>query len=234
MNLSWNSSINTDPRTFTRDTSNHNSSQSGNTKLWLPIRYFKVLPVQFSHSVVSDSLQPHGPQHTRPPCPSPTPGVYSISCPLSRWCHPTISFSVIPFSFLQSFPASGSFLVSQLFASGGQIIVASASASVLPMNIQDWFPLGWTGLISLQFKGLSRVFSSTTVKEHQFFGAPPSSWSSSHMYLSVAASSWPLFISLKNVIPKLLCFSWFLLVAYSFMNSTFVTMAYTPQGLRIL
>ena len=105
--------------------------------------------VQFSHSIVSDSLQPHGLQHARLPCPSPTPGVYSNSCPLSRWCHPTISYSAIPFSScLQSFPASGSFLVSQFFASGGQSIGVSASASVLPMNIQDWFPLGWTGLIS--------------------------------------------------------------------------------------
>ena len=106
--------------------------------------------VQFSHSVVSDPLWPHGLQHTRPPCPSPAPGVYSNSCPLSRWCHPNISSSVIPFSScLQSFPASGSFLMSQLFASGGQSIGVSASASVLPMKIQDWFPLGWTGCISL-------------------------------------------------------------------------------------
>ena len=109
---------------------------------------------QFSHSVVSSSLQPHGLQHARPPCPSPTPGVYSNSCPLSRWCHPTISSSVSPFSHLQSFPASGSFQMSQFFASGGQRIGASASASVLPMNIQDWFPLGWTGWISLQSKEL--------------------------------------------------------------------------------
>ena len=116
--------------------------------------------VQFSHSVVSDSLWPHGLQHARPPCPSPTPGVYSNSRPLSWWCHPTISSSVIPFpSHLQSFPASGSFQMSQFFASGGQSIGVSALASVLPMNIQDWFPLGLTGWISLQFKGLSRVFS---------------------------------------------------------------------------
>ena len=115
---------------------------------------------QFSHSVVSDSLRPHELQHTRPPCPSPTPGVYLNSCPLSRWCHPTISSSVIPFSSrLQSFPVSGSFPVSQFFASGGQSIGVSASASVLPMDIQDWFHLGWTGWISLQSKGLSRVFS---------------------------------------------------------------------------
>ena len=126
--------------------------------------------VQFSHSVVSNSLWPHGQQHTKSPCPSPTPGVYSNSCPSSRWCHPTISSSVIPFSsHLQSFPASESFPMSQFFPSGGQSIGVSASASVLPMNIQDWFPLGWTGWISLQFKGLSRVFSNTTVQKHQFF-----------------------------------------------------------------
>ena len=111
--------------------------------------------VQLSHSVVSNFLWPHGPQHTRPPCPSSTPGVYSNSCPLSRWCHPTISSSVVPFSScLESFPASGSFLMSQFFASGGQSIGISASASVLPMNIQDWFPLGLTGWISLQSKVL--------------------------------------------------------------------------------
>ena len=130
---------------------------------------FQSIPsVQFSCSIVSDSFRPHGLQHTRPPCPSPTPRVYSNSCPLSRWCHPTIS--VIPFfSHLQSFPASGSFPMSQ-FTSGGQSIGVSVSASVLPMNIQDWFPLGWTGWISLQFKGLSRIFSNTTVQKNQFFG----------------------------------------------------------------
>ena len=134
--------------------------------------YLQNRSVQFSCSVVSNSLRPHGRQHTRLPCPSPTPGVYSNSCPLSWWCHPTISSSVVPFSsHLQSFPASGSFPMSQSFASGGQSIGASASASVLPMNIQDWFPLGWTGRISLQSKGLSRVFSNTTVEKHQFFGA---------------------------------------------------------------
>ena len=115
--------------------------------------------VLFNRLVVSDSFRPYGLQHTRPPCPSPTPGVYSNSCPLSRWCHPTISSPVIPFSLLQSFQASGSFQMSQFFASGGQSIRVSASAPVLPMNIQDSFPLGWTGLISLQSKGLSRVFS---------------------------------------------------------------------------
>ena len=129
---------------------------------------------QFSsvQSVVSSSLQPHELQRARPPCPSPTPRVYSNSRPLSRWCHPTISSSVVPFSsHLQSFTASGSFQKSQLFASGGQNIGASASTSVLPMNTQDWLPLGWTGWISLQSKGLSRVFSNTTVQKHQFFGA---------------------------------------------------------------
>ena len=127
--------------------------------------------VHFSHSVVSDSLWPHGLQHARPPCPSLTPRVYSNSCPSSWWCHPTISSSVIPFSFHpQSFPASGSFQMSQFFPSGGESIGVSASTSVLPMNIQDWFPLGWTGWISLQSKGLSRVFSNTTLQKHQLFG----------------------------------------------------------------
>ena len=127
--------------------------------------------VQFSCSVVSDSLRPHGLQHARPPCWSPTPGVYSNSCPLSWWYRPTISFSVVPFScHLQSFSASGSFPMSQFFPSGGQSIGVSASTSVLPMNIQDWFPLGWTGWISLQSKGFSRAFSNTTVQKHQFFG----------------------------------------------------------------
>ena len=131
-----------------------------------------VCSVQFSRSVVFGSLWPHGLQHTRPPCPSPAPGVYSDSCPLSRWSHPAISSSVIPFSSrLQSFPASRSFQMSQFFTLGGQSIRVSASTSVLPMNIQDWFPLGWTGWISLQFKGLSRVFSNTTVQKHQFFSA---------------------------------------------------------------
>ena len=128
--------------------------------------------VQFSCLVVSDSLRPHGLQHTRPPCPSPTPGLYSNPCPLSQCCHPTSSSSVVPFfSCLQSFPASGSFQMSQLFASGGQNIGVSASTSILPMNTQDWSPLGWTSWISLQSKGLSGVFSNTTVQKHQFFGA---------------------------------------------------------------
>ena len=126
----------------------------------------------FSRSVMSHSLWPHEPQPARPPCPSPTPGVHPNPCPLSRWCHPTISSSVIPFSSCpQSFPASGSFPVSQLFASGGLSTGVSASASVLPMNTQDWSSLGWTGWISLQSKGLSRVFSNTMVQKHQFFGA---------------------------------------------------------------
>ena len=142
--------------------------------------------VQFSCSVMSESLQPHGLQHARPPCPSPTPRVYSNSCPLSWWCHPTVSSFVIPFSScLQSFPASESLQMSQFFASGGQSVGVSASISVLPMNIQDWFPLGWTGWISLKSKGLSRVFSNTTVQKHQFFGAQPSSQSNSHIH------TWP-------------------------------------------
>ena len=128
--------------------------------------------VQFSCSVMSDSLQPHWLQHARPPCPSPTPGACSNSRPWSRWCHPAISSSVIPFSScLQSFPASGSLQMSQIFSSGGQSIGVSASASVLPMNIQDWFPLGWTGWISLMSQGLSRVFSNTTIQKHWFFSA---------------------------------------------------------------
>ena len=131
----------------------------------------------FSLKVVSDSLQPHGLQHTRLPCPSLSTWVCSNSCLLSQWCHPTISSSVVPFSScLQSFTASGSFTMSQFFASGGQSIRASASASVLPVNIQDWFLLGWTGCISLQSKVLSRVFSSTTVQKHQFFSIQPSLW----------------------------------------------------------
>ena len=124
---------------------------------------------QFSRSVVSNSLPPHGLQHARPPCPSPTPRVYSNPCPLSRWCHPTILSSVIPCSCPQSFPASESFQMSQLFTSGGQSIGASASTSVLPMNTQDCSPLGWTGWISLQSKGLSRVFSKASILQHSAF-----------------------------------------------------------------
>ena len=127
---------------------------------------------QFSCSFVYDSLWLHGLEHARPPCPPPTPRASSNSCPFCQWCHPTISSSVVPFSScLQSFPASKSFPMSQFFTSGGQSIRVSASASVLPVNFQDWFPLGWTGWISLQSKGLSRVFSNTTVQKHQFFSA---------------------------------------------------------------
>ena len=142
--------------------------------------------VQFSHSVVSNSLGPHGLQYVRLPCPSPTPGAYSNSCSLSWWCCPTTSFSVVPFSsWLQSFPALGSFLISHFFTPGGQSTGVSASTSVLSTNIQDWFPLEWTGWISLQSKGLSRVFSNTTVQKHQFLGAQPSSQSYSHIH------TWP-------------------------------------------
>ena len=148
--------------------------------------------VQFSHSVVSDSLQPHGLQYARLLCPSPTPGAYSNSCPSSQWCHPTISSSVIPFSsFLQSFPASGSFPMSQFFTPGGQSI--GVSASVLPINIQGSLPLELTGLISLQSKELSRVFSSTTVWKNQFFSAQLSLWSASHI------RTWLLEKPLKNI-----------------------------------
>ena len=152
-----------------------NSVQSLSCANWIVrcVRYLVLTEVlQFSHPVMSSSLRSHGLQHARLPCPLPTPGAYSNSCPSRWWCHPTISFSVVPFfSCLQSFPASGSFPMSQLFASGGQSIGVSASASVLPMNIQDWFPLGWTGWISLKSKGFSRAFSNTTVQKHQFFRA---------------------------------------------------------------
>ena len=147
----------------------------------MPLRLFTCWHVQFSLSVESDSLQPQGLQHARLPCPSPTPRACSNSCPLSRWCHPTISSSVIPFSScLQSFPASGSFPMSQFFSSGGQS--TGASASVLSMNFQDWFPLGWTSWISLQSKRLSRLFSNTTVQKHQFFSAQLFLWSNSHIH----------------------------------------------------
>ena len=144
--------------------------------------------VQFSWVTQSClTLLPYGLQHTRPPCPSPTPGVYSNSCPSSRWCHPTISSSIIPFSYChQSFPASESFPMSQFFISGGQSIGVSASESVLPMNTQEWSPLGWASWNSLQSKILSRVFSNTTVHKHQFFGAQLSSQSNSHIH------TWPL------------------------------------------
>ena len=145
-------------------------SQMSDNKSLLHSRVY--VPHQFSSVAQScPTLWPHGLQCNRPPCPSPTPRDYSNSYPLSRWCHPTISSSDVPFSsLLQSFPASGSFQMIQLFTSGGQSFGASTSASVLPMNIQDWFFLGWTGWISLQSKGLSRVFSNTIVQKHQFFG----------------------------------------------------------------
>ena len=169
---------------------------NGFTSLWAEEQVFSRVPVhlalllfsrfcslQLSHSVVSDSLRPRELQHTRPPCPTPTPVVYSNSCPSSQWHHPAISSSVVPFSSCpQSLPASASFPMSQLFTWGGQSIGASASASVLPMNTQDWSPLGWTGWISLLSEGLSRVFSNITVQKHQFFSAQLSLWSNSHIH----------------------------------------------------
>ena len=143
--------------------------------------------VQFSCSVVSDSLQYHESQHARPPCPSPTPGVHSDSCPSSQWCHPAISSSVVPFSSCpQSFSATESFPMSQLFTSGGQSTGVSALATFLPKKSQGWSPSEWTGWISLQSKGLSGVFSNTTVQKHQFFGAQLSLQSNSHIH------TWPL------------------------------------------
>ena len=151
--------------------------------LWLFFLCVYISSVQFSCSVMSDSLWSHEPQHTRPPCPSPTPGVHSDSCPSSQWCHPAISSSVVPFSSCpQSLPASESFTMSQLFAWHGQSTGVSALASFLPKNTQDWSPSGWTGWISLQSKGLSRVFSNTTVQKHQFFGTQLSSQSDSHIH----------------------------------------------------
>ena len=148
---------------------------------------------------MSDSLWPHGLQHTRPPCPSPPPGVHSDSCALSQWCHPTISSSLVPFSScLQSFPASGSFQMSQFFASGGQSIGVSALTLVLPMNIQDWFPLGWTGWISLLSKGFSRVFSNATVQKHQCFGTQFFIVQLSHPYMTTGKT-----IALKKDRPLL-------------------------------
>ena len=156
---------------------------------------------------MSDSLWPHELQYARLPCPSRSPRVYSNSRPLNWWCHPTTSSSAVPFSScLQSCPASGSFQMSRLFASGGQSIGASASASVLPMNIQDWFPLGWTGWISLQSKGLSRVFSNTTVQKHQFFGTQLSSQSYSHIHMTtgktIALTIWTF---VGKAMPLLFC-----------------------------
>ena len=153
---------------------------------WKPeLHMTEINSVQFSRSVVSSSLQSNESQHARPPCPSPTPGVHSKSCPSSQWCHPAISSSVVHFSSCpQSLPPSDPFQMSQLFAWGASSGV-SASASVLPMNTRDWSPLGWTGWTSLQSKGLSRVFSNTTVQKHQFFSAQPSSQSNSHIH------TWP-------------------------------------------
>ena len=146
---------------------------------------YTYISIQFPRSVMSDSLWPHGLQPARPPCPLPTPGDYSNSCPLSQWCHLTISsFAVLFSSYLQSFPASGFFLMSQFFASAGQSTGFSSSASVLPMNIQDWFPLGWTSLISLQSKGLSRVFSNTTVQKHHLRRSAFFMIQLSHLYMT--------------------------------------------------
>ena len=147
----------------------------------------QFISFQFSCSVMSDSSWPYKLQDGRPPCPSPTPGAHPSPCPFCQWCHQTISSSIVPFSSgPQSFPASGSFQINQFFASGGQSIGVSASTSVLPMNTQDWSPLGWTGLISLQSKGLSRVFSNTTVQKHQLFGTQISLYSNSRIH------TWPL------------------------------------------
>ena len=157
-------------------------SQTWSSKYSHQIKYNSVF--QFSSVQLVSRVQLHGPhglQHARLPCPSPTPGAYSNSCPLSRWCHTTISSSV---SRLQSFPASGYFQMSQFFTSGGQSIRVSASASVLSKNIQDWFPLGWTGWISLLSKGLTSIFSNTTVQKHQFFGPLFSLLSNSHIYMT--------------------------------------------------
>ena len=148
--------------------------------------------VQFNRSVVSDSLWSHESQHAKPPCPSQTHRVYSNSCPSSQWCHPVVSSSIVPFSFCpQSLPESGSFPMCQLFTWSGQTTRVSASASVLPMNTQDWSPLGWTGWISLQSKGLSRVFSNTVVQKHQFFSSQLSSQSNSHIHIWPLEKPWP-------------------------------------------
>ena len=158
-------------------------SFSNSKHIWIWTVILARLLSLFNCSVLSDFLWPHGLQHARLPCPSPSPRACWNSCPLSKWCHPTILSSVIPFSsWFQSFPATGSFLLSQLFTSGGQSIGASASTSVLLVNIQDWFPLGWTGLISLHSKGFSREFSNTTVQKHQCFSIQPSLRSNSHIH----------------------------------------------------
>ena len=165
---------------------NHNRAKNSNSMDLITIFTFyssvQFSSVQFSRSVVSNSLWPYGLQHASPPCPSPTPRACSNSCPSSRCCHPTTSSSVVPSTYLQSFPASKSFPRSPFFTPGGQSIGASASISVLPMNIQDWFPLGFTGLIFLKSKGLSRVFSNTIVWKHQFFSTLSSLWSNSHIH----------------------------------------------------
>ena len=151
------------------------------------IKYTRHLVCISSVAQSCPTLQPHELQHARPPCPSPTPRVHPNPCPLSQWCHPTISSSVVPFSSCpQTFPALGYFPMSQLFASGGQSIGVSVSTSVLPMSTLEWSPLGWAGWISLQSKGLSRVFSNTTVQKHQFFGTQLSLQSNSHIH------TWPL------------------------------------------
>ena len=158
---------------------------------------------------MSNSLWPHGLQYARPPCPSPTPGVYSNSCPLSWWCHRTLSSSVIPFSCLQSFPTTEYFLMSWLFASDGQSIGYSTSASVLPMNSQGWFPLGWTSWIFLLSKGLSKVSSSITFWKHQFFGTQPSLWSNSHIHpwllgKTIALTIWTFVSKMMSLLFKAL------------------------------
>ena len=169
------------PQPWSREKLSFVPKRLGNVVQRTWINTTHIISFQFSHSVVSDSLRPHGLQHARLPCSSPTPGAYSNTCPSQLWCHPTISFFVVPFSsLLQSFPASGSFLMSWFFPSGGQSI--GALASVLSMNTQDWFPLGWTGWISWQSKGLSRVFSNTTVQKDQFFSAQLSLYSNSHIH----------------------------------------------------
>ena len=190
--------------------------------------YAPVLSVQFSSSVMSNSLWHHEPQQARPLCPSPTPGVYPNSCPLSWWRHSTISSSVIDFSCRQSFPASGTFQMSQLFASGGQSTGVSASASVLPISIKGWFILGLSSLISLQSKEFSRVFSSTTIWKYHFFSAQLSLWSNSHIHTWLLEKPWlwlggPFFAkqclvminSMKTyyanpLVPRLLLFFFFL------------------------
>ena len=170
---------------------------------------FWACSVQFSCWVMSDSSWSHEPQHPRPPCPSPTAGVHPNPCPLSWWCHPTILSSVVPFSSrLQSFPASGSFPVSQLFESVAQSIGVSASTSVFPMNIQDWSPLGWTGWISLQSKGPSRVFSNTTVQKHQFFGTQLFLYSNSQPFMTtgktIALTRWTFVGKVKSLLFNML------------------------------